>query len=27
MGFRPQAFFDIGETQRQALDAPPKVAF
>jgi len=27
MGFRVQAFFDIGETQRQALDAPPKVAF
>jgi LemA protein len=27
MGFRAQAFFDIGETQRQALDAPPKVAF
>jgi LemA protein len=27
MGFRPQVFFDIGETQRQALDAPPKVAF
>jgi LemA protein len=27
MGFGPQAFFDIGETQRQALDTPPKVAF
>jgi LemA protein len=27
MGFRPQAFFDIGEAQRQALDTPPKVAF
>lgn len=27
MGFRPQAFFDVGETQRQALETPPKVAF
>jgi LemA protein len=27
MGFRPQAFFDVGEAQRQALEAPPKVAF
>jgi LemA protein len=27
MGFRPQVFFDVGETQRQALETPPKVAF
>ena len=27
MGFRPQAFFDVGEAQRQALETPPKVAF
>ncbi|MBZ6078791.1 LemA family protein [Microvirga puerhi] len=27
MGFRPQAFFDLGETDRKALEAPPKVAF
>jgi LemA protein len=27
MGFREQAFFDVGEAQRQALDVPPKVAF
>ncbi|WP_430910187.1 LemA family protein [Methylobacterium sp. sgz302541] len=27
MGFTPHAFFDVGETQRQALDAPPPVAF
>jgi LemA protein len=27
MGFRSQAFFDVGETQRQALETPPKVAF
>ncbi|KAB0265780.1 LemA family protein [Microvirga brassicacearum] len=27
MGFKPQTFFDVGETARQSLDAPPKVAF
>jgi LemA protein len=27
MGFRPQVFFDLGEAQRQTLEAPPKVAF
>ncbi|RDI60062.1 LemA family protein [Microvirga subterranea] len=27
MGFRAQTFFDVGETQRQALETPPKVAF
>ncbi len=27
MGFRQQVFFDVGEIQRQALEAPPKVAF
>ncbi|MFC4172582.1 LemA family protein [Microvirga sp. GCM10011540] len=27
MGFRQQVFFDVGETQRQALETPPKVAF
>jgi LemA protein len=27
MGFRQQIFFDVGETQRQALETPPKVAF
>jgi len=27
LGFRPQAFFDVGETERKALEAPPKVAF
>jgi len=27
MGFRPQPYFDVGETERQALDTPPKVAF
>lgn len=27
MGFRTQTFFDVGETQRQALETPPKVAF
>lgn len=27
MGFRQQVFFDVGEAQRQAFEAPPKVAF
>jgi LemA protein len=27
MGFRSQTFFDVGETARQSLDTPPKVAF
>ncbi|HZH50780.1 MAG TPA: LemA family protein [Microvirga sp.] len=27
MGFRPQVFFDVGATQRLALETPPKVAF
>jgi LemA protein len=27
MGFRSQAFFDVGDTERKALEAPPKVAF
>ncbi len=27
MGFRAQAFFDLGEAQRLALETPPKVAF
>jgi LemA protein len=27
MGFRQQIFFGVGETQRQALETPPKVAF
>jgi LemA protein len=27
MGFRQQVFFDVGQDQRQALEAPPKVAF
>ncbi|MCB8821151.1 LemA family protein [Microvirga rosea] len=27
MGFRPQVFFDVGETERKALEVPPKVAF
>ncbi|GBU17524.1 MULTISPECIES: LemA family protein [Methylobacterium] len=26
-GFTPQSFFDVGETQRQSLDAPPQVRF
>lgn len=27
LGFSPREFFDLGETQRQALEAPPKVSF
>ncbi len=27
MGFQQQVFFDVGQDQRQALEAPPKVAF
>ncbi|QFU16728.1 LemA family protein [Microvirga thermotolerans] len=27
MGFRPRAFFDVGEAERKALEAPPKVSF
>ena len=27
MGFQPKTFYDIGEQQRQALDAPPSVKF
>jgi LemA protein len=27
MGFQPKTFYDVGETQRQALDAPPSVKF
>jgi hypothetical protein len=27
MGFRQQVFFDVGQDQRQVLEAPPKVAF
>lgn len=27
LGFRPEAFFDVGETERRALETPPKVAF
>jgi len=26
-GFQPKTFYDLGETQRQALDAPPTVKF
>ena len=26
-GFQPKTFYDLGETQRQALDAPPSVKF
>ena len=27
LGFKPQAFFDVGETQRQTLDVAPQVKF
>ncbi|TDR90489.1 LemA family protein [Enterovirga rhinocerotis] len=27
MGFQPKTFYDLGETQRQALDAPPAIKF
>jgi len=27
LGYRPLTFFDVGETQRQALDAPPSPYF
>jgi LemA protein len=27
LGFQPRTFYDLGETQRQALDAPPSVRF
>ena len=27
LGFRPHTFFDVGETQRLALDVPPAVRF
>lgn len=26
-GFKPQSFFDVGETERKTLDAPPQVKF
>lgn len=26
-GFKPEGFFDVGETQRQSLDVPPQVKF
>lgn len=27
MGFQPKTFYDVGEAQRQALDAPPAIKF